>query len=73
MLLDLSLETPAHPDSFRSMLLILAPIPLVAASFIILGQVIRRLGQQYSRLNAKWCTYTRHMSFPHVHTSHSFQ
>ena len=42
----------------RNLLLILAPIPLVAASFIILGQIIRRLGQQYSRLNAKWCTLT---------------
>jgi len=33
---------------------ILAPTPLVAASFIILGQCIRRLGQQYSRLSARW-------------------
>ncbi|KZT07921.1 RTA1-domain-containing protein [Laetiporus sulphureus 93-53] len=33
---------------------IIAPTPLVAASFIILGQIIHRLGQQYSRLSAKW-------------------
>lgn len=31
---------------------IIAPTPLLAANFIILGEVIRRLGQQYSRLNA---------------------
>ncbi|KAH9843099.1 RTA1-domain-containing protein [Rhodofomes roseus] len=35
---------------------ILAPTPLVAASFITLGQVIHRLGQQYSRLSARWYT-----------------
>ncbi|PCH37954.1 RTA1-domain-containing protein [Wolfiporia cocos MD-104 SS10] len=35
---------------------ILAPTPLVAASFVMLGQCIRRLGQQYSRLSAKWYT-----------------
>ncbi|KAI0710518.1 RTA1-domain-containing protein [Earliella scabrosa] len=35
---------------------ILAPTPLIAANFIILGQIITRLGQQYSRLSAKWYT-----------------
>ncbi|KZT70111.1 RTA1 like protein, partial [Daedalea quercina L-15889] len=35
---------------------ILAPTPLVAASFITLSEVIRRLGQQYSRLSARWYT-----------------
>ncbi|KAI0746425.1 RTA1 like protein-domain-containing protein [Daedaleopsis nitida] len=35
---------------------ILAPTPLIAASFIILGQIIKRLGQQYSRLDAMWYT-----------------
>ncbi|KAI8970658.1 RTA1-domain-containing protein [Trametes punicea] len=35
---------------------IIAPTPLIAANFVILGQVINRLGHQYSRLNAKWYT-----------------
>jgi len=35
---------------------IIAPTFLVAANFIILGQLIRRLGQCYSRLSAKWYT-----------------
>ncbi|KAI0368536.1 RTA1-domain-containing protein [Pilatotrama ljubarskyi] len=35
---------------------IIAPTPLIAANFVILGQIIKRLGQQYSRLSAKWYT-----------------
>ncbi|KAI0741783.1 RTA1-domain-containing protein [Daedaleopsis nitida] len=35
---------------------IIAPTPLIAANFIILGEIIRRLGQQFSRLQAKWYT-----------------
>ncbi|KAH9855543.1 RTA1-domain-containing protein [Lenzites betulinus] len=35
---------------------IIAPTPLIAANFVILGQIIRRLGQQYSRLSAMWYT-----------------
>ncbi|KZP31384.1 RTA1-like protein [Athelia psychrophila] len=35
---------------------IIAPTPLVAANFLILGAVIRRLGVQYSRLSPKWYT-----------------
>ena len=35
---------------------IIAPTPLIAANFVILGQIIKRLGQQYSRLSARWCT-----------------
>ncbi|KAI0061919.1 RTA1-domain-containing protein [Artomyces pyxidatus] len=35
---------------------IIAPTPLVAANFIILGKIIRRLGSRYSRLSAKWYT-----------------
>ncbi|KAI0954415.1 hypothetical protein AcV7_007655 [Taiwanofungus camphoratus] len=35
---------------------IIAPTPLVAANFVILGQMIRRLGQCYSRLSAMWYT-----------------
>lgn len=33
--------------------LIIAPTPLVAANFIILGRIIRRLGPQYSRLTPR--------------------
>jgi len=33
---------------------IIGPTPLVAANFIMLSEIIRRLGQQYSRLSAKW-------------------
>ncbi|KAI0827219.1 RTA1-domain-containing protein [Trametes gibbosa] len=35
---------------------IIAPTPLIAANFVILGQIIKRLGQQYSRLTAMWYT-----------------
>ncbi|KAI0748847.1 RTA1-domain-containing protein [Fomes fomentarius] len=35
---------------------ILAPTPLIAANFVILGQIVKRLGQQYSRLTAMWYT-----------------
>ncbi|KAI0692783.1 RTA1-domain-containing protein [Cytidiella melzeri] len=35
---------------------IIAPTPLVAANFVILGEVIRRMGPQYSRLSAMWYT-----------------
>ncbi|OBZ77307.1 Sphingoid long-chain base transporter RSB1 [Grifola frondosa] len=35
---------------------IIAPTPLVAANFVILGQITRRLGQNYSRLSATWYT-----------------
>jgi len=35
---------------------IIGPTPLIAANFVILGHVIRRLGQQYSRLSARWYT-----------------
>ncbi|PCH39363.1 RTA1-domain-containing protein [Wolfiporia cocos MD-104 SS10] len=41
------------PYMMQISLTILAPTPLVAANFIMLGQCIRRLGQQYSRLSAK--------------------
>lgn len=34
---------------------ILAPTPLVAANFVILGKVILSLGPAYSRLSPKWC------------------
>ncbi|KAH9917421.1 RTA1-domain-containing protein [Fomitopsis serialis] len=35
---------------------IIGPTPLIAANFVILGHIIRRLGQQYSRLSARWYT-----------------
>ncbi|KAL7284369.1 hypothetical protein ACG7TL_001659 [Trametes sanguinea] len=35
---------------------IIAPTPFIAANFVILGHIIKRLGQQYSRLNAMWYT-----------------
>lgn len=45
-----------NPYTIQLVCTILAPTPLVAASFVILGQCIRRLGGQYSRLSAKWYT-----------------
>jgi len=45
-----------NPYLIQIVCTILAPTPLVAASFVMLGQCIRRLGQQYSRLSAKWYT-----------------
>ncbi|KAI0321512.1 RTA1-domain-containing protein [Amylostereum chailletii] len=35
---------------------IIAPTPLVAANFILLGRIISRLGPRYSRLSARWYT-----------------
>ncbi|KAH9949747.1 RTA1 like protein-domain-containing protein [Amylocystis lapponica] len=35
---------------------IIAPTFLIAANFVTLGQIIRRIGQQYSRLSAMWYT-----------------
>lgn len=34
---------------------IIAPTPLVAANFVILGQLIIRLGSRFSRMGAKTC------------------
>lgn len=36
---------------------IIAPTPLVAANFVILGELIRRMGPQYSRLSPMWCKH----------------
>ncbi|PCH39359.1 RTA1-like protein [Wolfiporia cocos MD-104 SS10] len=44
------------PYMIQIILTILAPTPLVAANFIMLGKCIQRLGQQYSRLSAKQYT-----------------
>jgi len=39
----------------RAVTLVIAPTPLVAANFIALGRIIRRLGPQYSRLTPRRC------------------
>jgi hypothetical protein len=39
----------------RAVSLVVAPTPLVAANFTLLGRVIRRLGPQYSRLTTTQC------------------
>jgi hypothetical protein len=49
-----------HPDKLMPYLIqtvstINAPTPLVAAYFIILAEIIRRLGPCYSRLRPKMC------------------
>lgn len=36
---------------------IIGPTPLLAANFVLLGQIIPILGSQYSRLTAKTCEY----------------
>ncbi|KIM37554.1 hypothetical protein M413DRAFT_448364 [Hebeloma cylindrosporum] len=35
---------------------IVAPTPLLAVNFVVLGEIIHRLGAQYSRLSPKWYT-----------------
>ncbi|KAI0057328.1 RTA1-domain-containing protein [Artomyces pyxidatus] len=47
---------PFTPYLMQITTTIIAPTPLVAANFIILGQVITRLGPRYSRLSARWYT-----------------
>ncbi|KAI0061918.1 RTA1-like protein [Artomyces pyxidatus] len=44
------------PFLIQIVCLIIAPTPLVASNFIILGRIIRRLGSRYSRLSARWYT-----------------
>ncbi|KAF8496742.1 RTA1-like protein [Russula emetica] len=44
------LETPFIIQAVN---LVIAPTPLVAANFILLGRIIRRLGPQYSRLTPR--------------------
>ncbi|KAI9433908.1 RTA1 like protein-domain-containing protein [Lactarius indigo] len=41
------------PYIMQAVTLIIAPTPLVAANFILLGRIIRRLGPQYSRLTPR--------------------
>ena len=40
---------------YRAVTLVVAPTPLVAVNFILLGRIIRRLGPQYSRLTPRRC------------------
>ncbi|KAH9057048.1 RTA1-domain-containing protein [Lactarius deliciosus] len=41
------------PYIMQAVTLIIAPTPLVAANFVLLGRIIRRLGPQYSRLTPR--------------------
>lgn len=43
---------------FRITGCIIGPTPLLAADFVIFGIIIQRLGEGYSRMAAKWCTYS---------------
>jgi hypothetical protein len=45
-----------NPFLIQISVTIIAPTPLVAANFIILGKIIRRLGGAYSRLSPRWYT-----------------
>ncbi|KAJ8507184.1 hypothetical protein ONZ45_g10430 [Pleurotus djamor] len=46
------------PFQIQILATIIAPTPLVAANFMILGRIILRLGPSYSRLRPKWYTWT---------------
>jgi hypothetical protein len=46
---------PVLRGGYRAVSLVVAPTPLVAANFILLGRIIRRLGPQYSRLSTTQC------------------
>ncbi|OSD07748.1 RTA1-domain-containing protein [Trametes coccinea BRFM310] len=47
----------ADPFLIQIVTTIIAPTPFIAANFVILGHIIKRLGPQYSRLSAKWYTF----------------
>ncbi|KZV65691.1 RTA1-domain-containing protein [Peniophora sp. CONT] len=47
-------EPNFNPYLIQIVATIIAPTPLVAANFIILGRIIQRLGSKYSRLSAMW-------------------
>lgn len=47
----------SEPAAYRICATIIAPTPLLAANFVILGLIIGHLGAQYSRLTPKWCKY----------------
>ncbi|OSD07746.1 RTA1-domain-containing protein [Trametes coccinea BRFM310] len=46
----------ADPFLIQIVTTIIAPTPFIAANFVILGHLIKRLGPQYSRLSARWYT-----------------
>ncbi|KAF8895226.1 RTA1-like protein [Infundibulicybe gibba] len=50
--------TPTAHEAFEIQICstIMAPTPLVAANFVIIGLIINRLGTMYSRLSPKWYT-----------------
>ena len=50
-------DCPFVKGGYRAATLVVAPTPLVAANFILLGRFIRRLGPQYSRLTPKRCEW----------------
>ncbi|CDO77347.1 hypothetical protein BN946_scf184786.g8 [Trametes cinnabarina] len=45
-----------NPYLMQIVATIIAPTPFIAANFVILGHIIKRLGSQYSRISAKWYT-----------------
>jgi len=49
------LFVPLLMGGYRAVALVIAPTPLVAANFILLGRIIQRLGPQYSRLTTTQC------------------
>ena len=51
-------DVDESPSLSRITTTIIAPTPLVASNFIILGKLITKLGTQYSRLKPNWCTYS---------------
>jgi hypothetical protein len=51
-------------NSFRISCTIIAPTPLVAANFVILGMIIDRVGDHYSRLTTKQCEWNNLNSKP---------
>ena len=38
-------------------MLIVAPTPLLAANFVMMGRIVRRLGVKYSRLSPRLCEW----------------
>ena len=57
-----------HSQRYRTIVLVLAPTPLVAALFIGFGRVVDRLGTQYSRLKPTFCTSVCRQYPEHVDT-----
>lgn len=55
--LHLSQQSDHGGSRYRITTTIIAPTPLVAANFLVLGELIKRLGPQYSRLRPAWCTW----------------